>query len=177
MNAEETLAYIDDPAHVDDLLESIACGGTMIEWCRRCGASYAAVTRYVMAEPERRDRLATAVEIQGLYLSDIAIRNLRAFNDFSILDAYDEDGGLRDLSAMPENLRRAITSVTTKSVLGEGETVSETVTKISTVRVDKALELLGRYRKLFTDRVQVEAGGDLADIVAASFEAGKKGEA
>lgn len=161
-----TVEYLNDPAHVDALLEAIACGETLKELCGRKGLSFAAVSRFLAAEPERRERHQAAVAIRGELLEDVVIRNLRDWADLDLADAYDEHGALRRLREMPVALRRAITSITVTSA-GPGET---TTTRIRTVTPEKAVELLGKYRKMFTDKVELGAGPSLADLVRASFK-------
>lgn len=156
----DTMAFMEDPGNMNDLLEAIASGSTMVEFVRLNKLSYGAVCRFMM-DDDRKARLASAREIRGEFLSDIVVRNLRAYNDFNIEDAYDASGNLLPIQGMPDNMRRAIASIqvtTNKETIGEGETASvaeTTTTKITTVKLEKSVELLGKYRKMLTDRTEL----------------------
>lgn len=156
----KSIEFIEDPAQLDDMLEAISCGTTMLEWCEEKEIRYGSVCR-AMSTPERKKRLDAAREMRDELLTDMVIRNLREFADVKLKDAYDSDGNLLPLSDMPEGLQRAITGVTvTSSVIGTGDTASiQTVTKIHTVKPEKVLELLGKYRKMFVDRSEVTGPG------------------
>ncbi|WP_163998666.1 terminase small subunit [Pyxidicoccus caerfyrddinensis] len=74
----------------------------------------------------------------------------------------DADGALLPLHKMPEDIRRAIASVEVEDLFaGKGEERVQvgTLTKVKFWDKPKSLELLGKYLKLFTDKV--ELGGEL----------------
>jgi phage terminase small subunit len=82
--------------------------------------------------------------------------------------AFDENGNLKPLKDIPEDVRRAIAGIDVDELYeGHGqdrEQVGETK-KIRFWDKNRALENLGRYFKLFTDRVEVVDGlaGRLAE--------------
>ncbi|WP_163869564.1 terminase small subunit [Myxococcus eversor] len=88
------------------------------------------------------------------------IRELRylAFSDIG--QGVGELGGVRNLKDMPEGFRRAISSIEVEELFeGKGEEREQVgiVTKVKLWPKDKALELLGRFLKMFTDKVDLEA--------------------
>jgi len=96
-------------------------------------------------------------------------------------DAFDEDGNLLPLHEMPESIRRTIAGFEVHELFeGTGEDRSKVgvLKKVKFLDKQRGLELLGKHRKLFIDRVEVEAGDSLADaLLAASKRAEKRDEA
>ncbi|NTX09098.1 terminase small subunit [Myxococcus sp. CA040A] len=86
------------------------------------------------------------------------IRELRRIAFSDIGQGVGERGGLLALKDMPEDFRRAISSIEVEELFaGKGEERVQvgTVTKLKLWPKDKALELLGKYLKLFTDKVEL----------------------
>lgn len=85
------------------------------------------------------------------------------FEDFSkvdLLEIFNEDGDLRPLSEIPPHARRCIASIEVERrenmVTGAVEIVNK---KIKLVDRKGAGELLGKYRKMFTENLDVTSGG------------------
>lgn len=79
---------------------------------------------------------------------------------------FDEDNNLKDVKEWPEEIRRAVSSVEIEDLFeGHGkerEHVGYTK-KVKLWDKTKALELLGRWRKLFTDKIEINDKSSLAD--------------
>lgn len=86
-----------------------------------------------------------------------------------ITEAYDDKGKLKDLKTLPKNLRRAIASVDTYEEREDGYKIGETK-KLKLWPKDRALEMLGRHFKLFTDKVEHGLEKTLEDLLTASKE-------
>ena len=86
------------------------------------------------------------------------LRELRRLAFSDIGQGVGERGGVLMLKDMPEDFRRAISSIEVEELFaGKGEERVQvgTVTKLKLWPKDKALELLGKYLKLFTDKVEL----------------------
>lgn len=97
---------------------------------------------------ERRAKNALTVDrIEGL-LRDIA--------ETELTDIFDDQGRMRPLSEMPDHARKAIKSIETSE-----DFFGNTVVEVKLWDKKGAIELLGKYRKMFTDKVEVggEGGG------------------
>jgi phage terminase small subunit len=118
-------------------------------------------------EKARQKATITAAEVI-LELKRIAL------TDISM--AFNEDGSLKPLHKMPEDVRRAIAGVDVDELFeGQGrdrERVGETK-KIRFWDKNRALELLGKHLKLYTDRVEVVDG--LASRLAEARKRAKAG--
>lgn len=82
------------------------------------------------------------------------------FSKVDLLEIFDEQGDLRPLSEIPPHARRCIASIEIERrenmVTGAVEIMSK---KVKLVDRKGASELLGKYRKMFTDNVDVTSGG------------------
>ncbi len=176
----------DDPATLRELCDHLVEGGTLLEWCRAHDVRYQAVSAWISAEDHRRQKVDAALQLRGEFLSDLVIRNLRMYADVDVSKAYDRDGRLLPIQDMPEDLRRAIREFEVEEEVESHEDEDEgpqggrlrrrrkdaiaatRTTKIKTVSPEKAIELLGKYRKLFTDRVEHSVDTKLEDLLTAS---------
>lgn len=95
----------------------------------------------------RAERRITVEHIEGM-LRDIA--------EVEPLDIWDERGNVRPLQDMPPNARKAIKSI--KRVTKEHFVTGEEETQVQVELWDKkgAIELLGKYKKMFTDKTELE---------------------
>lgn len=119
------------------------------------------VRREIESELERRALDA------DLKPTDI-IRELKAMANLDISQAFGEDGAMLPLHEMPADVKRAIAAVETSELFGyapgeEGKTQIGHIRKLKFWPKDKALELLGKYLKMFTDRVEHQ--GDVRILV------------
>ncbi|HEX7013171.1 MAG TPA: terminase small subunit, partial [Steroidobacteraceae bacterium] len=108
------------------------------------------------------DERAARVEVR----QDDVLRELMRLAMCDISQAFDEEGRLRPLHEIPEDVRRAIAGVdTVERTLSAGQqgeddeeveevAVVQRVRKIKFWDKTKALELLGRHLKLYTDKVE-----------------------
>lgn len=82
--------------------------------------------------------------------ADDVLRELASVGFIDIGEAFDDEGSLLPLKKMPASVRRAVSSIETSSqVLDDGKAVF--VTKVKFWDKLKALELIGKNLKMFTD--------------------------
>lgn len=110
-----------------------------------------------IAERRASNRITVAT-IEGMLL-DIAT--------VEPLDIWDENGNVRRLTEIPPHARKAIKSI--KKLEKEHPITGVTETRIELEMWDKkgAIELLGKYKKMFTDKLEIE--GTLKQKVAFSI--------
>lgn len=179
-------ALLGNPATLRALCDHLVEAGTLLEWCRAHDVPYAAVSAWIAAEEHRREKVDAALQLRGEYLSDMVIRNLRMYADLDIARAYGADGRLLPIREMPEDIRRAIREFEVEEGLGAIDTadpgpnggqlkrrrksklIRTRTTSIKTITPEKAVELLGKYRKMFTDRIEHDASETLEDLLTAS---------
>src|SRR4051812_42447033 len=96
------------------------------------------------------DKRAERVELTA----DLVLRELLSHALFDPATLYDADGRMKKLAEIPLAARRSITALETDE-LGEDQGIGIT-RKVKYSDRLKALELLGRHLKLFTDRLEVK---------------------
>lgn len=97
-----------------------------------------------------------------------------------IRDFYDENGNLRPIHEIPEDARRAISGVDVEELFAGRGDDRDHIGRSKKIRLwdkTKALEMLGKYHKLLTDRQEVSVDSSLAarlDKILAEMEAARK---
>jgi len=125
-------------------------------------AGVAVGTAYAwLRDPRVQQRLselqAASVRRVGLEADRILLELVR----LAMVDpihAFDKQGNLRPLDQIPEDVRRAISGIEVEEkTRGKGEDAEPyRVKKVKFWSKEKALELLGKHKKLFTDKVEVD---------------------
>ena len=94
--------------------------------------------------------------------ADLVIKELLLIASANPRDAFDENGELKDIRDMPENLVRAISGFDVKEEYWGIGANRERVATVKSVKFwckNKALETLARHLKLLTDQVEVSGIG------------------
>lgn len=104
---------------------------------------------------------------------------LRGLGEIAFLDPadiFDDAGDVKPLSQIPAHARRCIAALEIQELYDAESRTTYRVKKIKMHDKVRTLELLGKYLKLFVDRVEHSADDSLAQIlsrVAAKVEADK----
>lgn len=167
-----TQRLLADPATLRAICDAIVEGGTLVEWCRQHDVPYTEAAAWIAAEDHRREKFEAARDLRGEFLSELVVRNLRLFADLDIGRAYGADGKLLPVPEMPEDIRRAITQFEVfEEFQGRGEDreyIGDTK-KLKTIDPARAVELLGKYRRMFIDRVEHGGKVTLEELVGGSM--------
>jgi phage terminase small subunit len=103
---------------------------------------------------------------------DRVITGIAELAFYDIADLFDETGGMRPVHELSPMLRRAIAGIEVTELFAEvaGQRVHiGHLKKVKLADRKGNLELLGRHLKLFTDKVEHEAGASLEQILARSM--------
>ena len=153
-----------DPATMVTIVQRIAAGGTLVELSREWDVPYSDLATWIAAEPDRQKRYDIALDFRKDFLGELVISGIRTIADVDPVDAYDKHGKLLPIRKMPAHVRRAIQGIDTDT-LG--------VKKLKFVPREKAIELLGRYLKMFTDKIEHSHKVTLEDLVSGSMNTPK----
>ena len=126
----------------------------------------------LLHHPEVQKKLDTAFkERRDKYeiTTDRVLQELGCIAFLDIADVLTDSGDIRKLSDMPEHARRALAGIDIQAVAGmDNADAVIYLKKLKTCGKEKALELLGKHLKLFTEKVEHSVGGDLADAIKAA---------
>jgi phage terminase small subunit len=131
----------------------------------KVGSELLGKTRVREAVDEALRGRAVRVEVR----QDDVLRELLNLALVDIGDAFDGEGRLKDLSAMPPGVRRAISSIEVEEHADE-DGILVVTRKLRFWDKPKSLELLGKHLKLFTDRVEHSGALTLEQLVAQSMK-------
>lgn len=97
--------------------------------------------------------------------ADLVLQEILKLAQFDIADIYDESGKLLPVKDIPERARKALVGIDIYTDFTEGVEVGETK-KVKMADKLRALELLGKHLKLFTDRVEHTGKVTLESLIA-----------
>lgn len=109
--------------------------------------------------------------------ADDVLREVLRLAMVDITQAFDENGNLKPIKDIPEDVRRALSSIEVDELFEGSGKDREHVGRTRKVRFwdkVKSLELLGKHLSLFKDRVEHSADESLERMIAETF--GKKPE-
>jgi len=119
----------------------------------------------LLAKPDIAEeiaRLAKAREKRTEITADTVLRELLTIARVDIAEAFNDDGSLKAIKDMPEDVRRAIAGVDVyQEYAGRGES-REAIGETKKLRFwdkNKALELLGKHLRLFIERQEHSGPG------------------
>lgn len=99
------------------------------------------------------------------------LRELKNSASINIADAYTENGKLKDLQDMPEALQKSICEVETEELFEGVGKDREQIGLTKKIKIEgrlKALTLLGKHLKMFTDVHQIPGIENLAEQIIAA---------
>ncbi len=101
--------------------------------------------------------------------ADLILKELLMIARVDLAQAYDESGRLKNIHDIPEDVRRAIAGIEVDELFeGHGEDrekIGDT-RKVKFWDKPRALELLGKHLKLFTDKLELSGTDALAEKIA-----------
>jgi phage terminase small subunit len=134
----------------------------------RVGVSAAVARRWMKKDEVRAalDAVEQSRNDSAIMRAEEVLRELTAMARTDLLDFYEETGELKPLSKMPPAARRVIASLEHEThYIGTDEIglpMTAKVLKLKRWSKEKALELLGKHYKLFTDKVELESNAPTA---------------
>jgi phage terminase small subunit len=131
---------------------------------------------------EAVDEQIQAQEKRTLITADEVILELKKIAMVDLGRAYREDGQLLPIHEIPKSVRKAIAGIDVDEIFdgfGQDRQLIGHTKKLKLFDKLKALELLGKHLKLFTDKIQIEDTTPMSDRMQIAREralAAKKGK-
>lgn len=108
--------------------------------------------------------------------ADDVLREILALATVDVTRAFDDEGNLRPLSEIPEDVRKAIAGVDIEALYsGRGDTREQigTLRKLKFWDKNKALEMLAKHKELLTEKLKVTGTVDIAERMRKGRERAK----
>ena len=122
------------------------------------------IQRYIQ---ELFDQRSKRVEVNA----DTILRELLAMATVDVTEAYDDAGWLKQIKDIPAHVRKSIAGLETQEIFqGEGDdrSIIGMARKVKFYDKTKALELLGKHLKIWTDKVEHSGTISLEQLIGAA---------
>lgn len=168
---ERTEAKLKDQHLLDDILQHVTSGGSLIELCKTWDVQYYRINQWLYANHKKE--YEAALVARGEWMVQRILDELKAIGTVDIRKAYDENGKLKSPHELPDELACVIASVEVEELFeGRGEE-REQIGYLKKVKLwDKlrALELMGKNLKMFIDRHEHTGKVTLEELVGGSMK-------
>lgn len=155
---------VNDPQFLKQVLDFIANGGELAEFCLLHDLSFSATLTFLRQTVERRDLYERALDDKDQWTINKVRKDLRDLASANLADMFDSDGKLLPIQSFPDSLKRAITGI---KISKDGSA------EIKFVDKTKLLEMLGRSAGMFKDKVEHSGKVTLESLVDASMKRDK----
>lgn len=156
----------------------IASGpATLVDICREHDLHYGSINEWIQFSLERRAAYKDALAVREAHSKDHVIRELMGWIQADITQAFEENGTMKALADIPEDVRKFIAGLEVEELFGRelneltGEfdrTVKGHLKKIKFYDKGRGLELIMKHLKMLVEQHTVEAGDTLAELLAAA---------
>lgn len=155
----------------DDAFAHVACGGTLIQYARSHGIRYGDLTRFIRKHEVLSSQYDAALEDRKEWIVESVLDELKKLALSDIRGIFDDNGGVLNVEDWPEDMSAAVQSIDMTELVSDGVKVGVNK-RVKFWDKLKAIELIGKNKRLFTDRVEVESTNRLEDLIIASMSDG-----
>lgn len=165
---ERLQQLLNDEEAFDWLCARIASGDNLVAFCRELDIPYVAVNEWIQEDEERAKQYKAALEVRDVHNKEAVIDELMKIMTVDITQAFNDDGTLKFMKDIPEDVRRCIAAVEFFELPGQGD-----VRKIKKLRFwdkNKAQELMAKHLKMLTEKHEhTGADGGPMKVVAVRY--------
>lgn len=166
-------AILDRPEVMEELCAHVASGGSPITLCKAWGINYGKFMNWLRESPERERRLAKAMTDRTEWIIESVLHEVREIALADIRLCYAPDGSLKSPHEWPDAIAKAVSSVEIDEIFdgyGEDRQLVGHSKKLKLWDKLKAIELVGKNVRIFTERVEHGGVVKLEDLVMASWK-------
>lgn len=155
-----------EPEALVQICDHVCGGGSLVTLSREWDVPFARLYAWVHDRdyPDRIEKYAVALEGRKAFFTESIAVRLYGIQEADLSLCYDKEGDLLAMSKWPANVKKVLHSLET--VTDEEGRVKRKVRLHDPLR---AMELLGRYVKMYTDRTESTVGVTLESLVMASI--------
>lgn len=153
-----------DPTFMNQIVHHVSNGGSILQIAREIDCSYQDILRWIRMDKERSRKYDIALNDRNEFVIETVLNALRAIKEFDLRDLYDSEMRIKPMDQWPADARYAVSSL------------KPTENGIELKMADrlKAIELVGKNKAMFNDRVVHEAGQSLTSLIMESWENGTR---
>lgn len=166
-------AELSSPDRMDKIVGHLSCGGTLIDYCRLVGQSFADIKKWIAADEGRKKAYEDAKLARQEWLFERVLAEYKDLSTFSLDQIYGEDGELRPVADWPQSAKAAVAGIESveQFEMVDGERVpTGVVKKVKMWDKTKTLQDIGKHLKMFAEVVDINVNTSIS-IVSALDEA------
>lgn len=160
-----------DPELLPDICGEVAGGSTLVLVAEAKGIPYKLLNRWIADDPERAKRYALALDIRDHHAKDLIVAQLIAYLKADVTEAF-EDGNLKHVADMPDNLRKMIAGIKFSEVFknigtrGNMQKVhTGNIIEVKFIDRTRTMELFMRNLAMLIDRKEISGTLSLAELI------------
>lgn len=138
------------------ILEHVASGGNLIDFCNERGQKYYNVERWLNADEERWKLYQHALSLRSEFFVQVLLKGFYEIANFDVRQAFNNDGTLKDIKDMPAILGSTIASIDTFEEYSPNGQYLGRVRKIRFNDKLKAMELLAKNLGILVEKHEVK---------------------
>lgn len=164
--------FLDRPETLFEIVDEVANGGSLIAYCKKNEMRYSNIINWIYADEARQKSYEVALEARGEYVAQEILAELKKLGFSDVRKLFNNDGSIKEVSALDDDTAAAIAGIEIQEEAcdKDGETIVPRTRKIKIIDKLKAIEMLGRNLKMFTDKVEHSGKVSLEDLVNGSLK-------
>lgn len=149
---------LSDTSRMEKVYKHLACGGTIIDYCKLVGQSYEELMFWINSDESRKSMYESGKKARLDWIYESCLKQYNALSTLDIRELYGSSGELKRMEDWPEGTALAVSGVESleqfEMVDGVREAVGE-LKKIKTYDKNKSLEALGKHIRMFADVLEI----------------------
>jgi hypothetical protein len=155
-----------EPEFLEELCDLIAEGMTLYDFTLSKNIRYKQTFQWIQSDEDRQKSYETAIEARNAVMSDVVLSGVLTVAQQSAKKLYNDDGTPVAISKMDDRTAASVSGVEVSYDMS-GRIASR---RIKTYDKLRALEMLGRNQRMFTDKMELAGALRLEDLVTQSMK-------